>query len=131
MKKPLYTAKKSGFSALNIWLLLFFGLIIPLIIQIWVICRTKSYKLKFYEDRVVKKVGIIFREESQTLFMGVNSLNVEQGFWGDVFDYGTVHIVCPGAVDLFEEGIFEPHQLKRFLQSRFVSPSTPHMVVAL
>ena len=131
MGKPIYVAKKSGFSAIDIRLILLFWLIYPLIRQIQLIIRAKTFRMTIYEDRIVTRIGILDVQERQTLFMGMNSLSFDQGFWGTLLDYGTVHIVCPGRHDVFESGILDPATLKRVLSKHFVSPEAPHIVVGI
>ena len=124
MDKPLYVAKKSGFSVISWKLLLLFWLVIPLIIQIWKICRAKTFRLKVYEDRILVKEGILFtREEAIGLFVGMIRFEVFQHFWGNLLDFGTIDIQCIGRADLREDGIFDPHGLKRFLQNHFIDAS--------
>ena len=124
MDKPLYVARKSGFSALRWKLILLFWLVVPLIIQIAKIIRIKTFRLKVYKDRILVKEGLIFtREEAIGLFVGAVRVETFQGFWANLLDFGTVDIQCIGRADLREQGIFDPHGLKRFLQHHFIDAS--------
>ena len=52
---PNYTATKSATPVLSFWLILFFWLIIPLIIQIYRIVAAKSYSIEFYDEKIIVK----------------------------------------------------------------------------
>ena len=127
-KRPEFVAKKSMVSALNIWLILFSLLVIPFIIQVWKILLAKSYRMIFYKDRVVVKYGIINRVERQSIFVGVYAVNVDQSFWGDIFNYGTVLIDCPGQWNVHARGIKYPRQLKKYLENKFVTTGMTHII---
>jgi len=147
MYNPLYVAKKSAFIALKLWCVLpiigcialavvlgyvvgipmvdivFFAVAaVFLLIQLCIIVHVKTFKLKVYEDRIVIKRGLIFvREETHGLFVGLVRMNIHQNFWGNLLDYGTFTLQCVGRADIDEEGIFDPHALKYYLQRRFIN----------
>ena len=75
-----YEAKKSAWSAITVWQILFFWLIIPLIVMAVKIVKIKSVRIYFYEDRVIERSGILSKRERQSLFQGVLSVSVEQSF---------------------------------------------------
>ena len=64
--EPNYTARKSIAANLSFWLILFFWLVIPLIIQIFKILAAKNDIIEFYDDKVVCKSGILNKREDQT-----------------------------------------------------------------
>ena len=80
-----YEAKKSVWSAITVWQILFFWLIIPLIVMAVKIVKIKSVRISFYEDRVIERSGILSKRERQSLFQGVLSVSVEQSFSGRLF----------------------------------------------
>lgn len=65
-----YEAKKSAWSAITVWQILFFWLIIPLIVMAVKIVKIKSVRIYFYEDRVIERSGILSEREWQSLFQG-------------------------------------------------------------
>ena len=113
---PKYVAKKSIAYSLNIWLILFFWLVIPLIIQIVKIIQASKYKIEFYEEKVVVKSGIFSTSEKQFVFLGVFGVSIEQNLLGKIFNYGDVRIDCPGKWDVDTEGLADPKGLKSFLE---------------
>ena len=117
---PNYVAKRSVFMVLNIWLILFFWLIIPLIIQIAKIICLKCWSIEFYDNRYVIKKGVFNKQEDQYIFTGVHSVGMYQSFAGRIFNYGNIEVDCPGRKwDIKNtEYIKNPKGLKRYLQSR-------------
>ena len=115
--KPQYVAKKSVVPVLSFWLILFFWLIIPLIIQIWRIVSVKSYSIEFYSDRIIVKSGVLNINETQSVFAGVYMVSIHQSFFGMIFDYGDLRVDCPGKwADVDTEGIKNPKELKKYLE---------------
>ena len=118
---PNYTATKSAAPVLSFWLILFFWLIIPLIIQIYRIVAAKSYSIEFYDEKIIVKSGVFNKSESQTVFSGVYSVSLSQSFMGRIFGYGDISVDCPGKWDIDTFGIKDPVALKRYLESKITS----------
>lgn len=114
--KPNYIAKKSIVCTLSFWLILFFWLVIPLIIQITRILKAKSYSIEFYDDKIVVKSGVLNKDENQSVFAGVYSVSTSQTLMGRIFNYGDIRVDCPGVWDIDTEGIKDPKELKKYLQ---------------
>lgn len=114
--KPNYVAKKSIVASLSIWLILFFWLVIPLIIQIVRILKAASYSIEFYDNKIVVKSGVINQNEDQSVFSYVYSVSLSRTFFGRLFNYGSVRVDCPGRWDIDTEGIKDPIGFKKFLE---------------
>ena len=121
---PNYVAKKSALAALNFWLIIFFWLIIPLIIQIARILTVKSYSVEFYDDKVIIKCGVLNKGERQSVFAGVFSIGIYQSFWGRIFDFGDIEVDCPGNWDIDTDGIKDPQGLRAYLESRITTANS-------
>ena len=119
--KPNYVAKKSVVCALDFWLILFFWLIIPLVIQIVRILQVKKEVIEFYDERIVRKWGLINKQEKQSVFAGVYSVEMTIPFWGMIFGYGNINVDCPGTWDISTRGIKNPKELKSYLESKITS----------
>ena len=113
---PNYVAKKSIVASLSIWLILFFWLVIPLIIQIVRILKAASYSIEFYDNKIVVKSGVINQNENQSVFSCVYSVSLSRTLFGKLFNYGSVRVDCPGVWDIDTEGIKDPVGLKKFLE---------------
>lgn len=121
---PNYVAKKNVLMALNIWLILFSWLIIPLIIQICKIVIIKHEIIEFYDDKIIKKWGVFKRETQSTIFMGVYSVSMKQSLMGRIFNYGNIEVDCPGQWDVNTNGIKNPSELKEYLEHRITAKLT-------
>lgn len=118
---PNYIVKKSVVPVLSVWLILFFWLVIPLIIQIVRIVAAKSFTLEFYDTKIVAKTGVLSKQEAQTVFVGVNSVSISQTFLGRIFGYGDVRVDCRGKWDVDTYGIKDPKGLKAYLESKITA----------
>ena len=128
MMNPNYVAKKSKVHALNFWLILFFWLIIPLVIQIARILSAKCYSLEFYDEKMVLKSGVLNKDERQSVFMGVFSVSLSQSFFGRIFNYGDVSVDCPGPWDVDTVGIKNPVALKKYLESKITAKGVTNII---
>ena len=115
--KPNYVAKKSVTPVLSFWLIVFFWLVIPLIIQIARILSAKCYSIEFYDNKIVVKSGVLNKKERQSVFGGVYSVSVSQSFMGRIFNYGSIQVDCPGRWDIDTVGIKDPSALKKYLEN--------------
>ena len=126
--KPNYVAKKSAASVLSFWLLLFFWLIVPLIIQIARILSAKYYSIEFYDNKIVVKSGVLSKQENQSVFGGVYAVNISQSFIGRIFNYGSIRVDCPGRWDVDTEGIKNPVELKKYLETYITTSGMTNII---
>lgn len=107
----LYQAKTSFWSQLGLlvggFILLFafgFGLIL------WIVAfiRYKTTELSFTNRRVVAKIGLIGRQTIELNINKVESLQVSQGVFGRMFNYGTLIISGAGNPQAPISGISNP-----------------------
>lgn len=120
MERPEYIAKKSAWCLINFWSILFCVLIIPLFVLIIRIIVLKKYSIEFYQDRIVVKYGWLSKHESQSAFMGVYSVSVDQSLGGRICNYGNVRVDVPGNWDIDTRGISKPQELKAYLSTKTV-----------
>ena len=119
--KPNYVAKKSVTGVLSFWLIVFFWLVIPLIIQIARILSAKCYSIEFYDNKIVVKSGVLSKQENQSVFGGVYSVSVSQSFVGRIFNYGNIQVDCPGRWDIDTVGIKDSSALKKYLENYIIA----------
>ena len=127
--KPNYIAKKSVVPALSFWLILFFWLVIPVIIQIVRILQASSYSIEFYDGTLVVKSGVLNKQETQSVFAGVYAVSVSQTLFGRMCNYGDLKIDCPGKWDVNTYGIKDPKALKAFLEKHITTNGMNNIVV--
>ena len=120
--QPNYVARKSVIASIGIWeiflVILFFPLLIILPFQILSI---KSFRIEFYDDRVVTYSGVLNKRRKQTAFMGVASTLIEQSLFGQMFNYGNVKVDVVGVWDIDTEKIKDPAGLDAYLQTRIIA----------
>ena len=119
--KPNYVAKKLVWGAITFWRVVFFWLIIPLIAMIVGIIAAKNETIEFYDEKVIRKKGIIAKSESQTIFSGVLAVSVQQSVIGRIFNYGDVYMDVQGKWDIDTTMISNPSGLKKYLEDKTVS----------
>ena len=78
---------------------------------------------KKFGKKVTERKGLISKNEKETTFKGVVSVNVQQSFWGRIFNFGDVYIDLVGKNNLVLEGIAKPYELKKFLETKLVDDS--------
>ena len=118
--KPNFVAKKSVVPVLSFWLILFFWLIIPLIIQIVRIVKAKNDIVEFYDDKVIYKSGILSKYEKKFIFGGVYSVNMSQSVFGRMFKYGDLAVDFVGDFSVPLNGVKNFYELKNYLESKMV-----------
>ena len=126
--QPNYVAKKSVAAVLSFWLIVFFWLVIPLIIQIARMLSAKCYLIEFYNNKIVVKSGVLNKKEKQSVFGGVYSVSVSQSFVGRIFNYGNIHVDCPGKWDIDTVGIKNPSALKKYLENYITADGMTNII---
>ena len=121
--EPLYIAKKSKLCSFSLLRILFCWLIIPIILIIIDILKTNVEKVEFFDKKVTERIGLISKNEKETTFKGVVSVNVQQSFWGRIFNFGEVYVDLVGKNNLHLEKIAKPYELKKFLETKIVDDS--------
>lgn len=97
--------------------------------MIYNIIKLKKDVIEFYDDKIICKKGVFGKSETTTVFMGVYAVNVEQSFFGRIFNYGDVKVDAAGKWDIDSTGIKKPRKLKEFLEQYTVkSEGTVKMI---
>lgn len=131
MANPNYVAKKSAWSAVTLFRVLFFWLIVPLIIMIVDIIIKKHEVIEFYDDYVIKKSGVLSRKEKRAALIGVIGVSVSQTICGRICNYGDVYIDFVGkAWDVSTSDLANPNGLKEYLEPLISKASRLQGIVA-
>ena len=110
--QPNYVAKKSvaGECGGKIFLcVLLCWLIVPIIIMICLIVKTKKFRLEFYDTRVIMRRGVFNTEEQQSLLTTIVGVRINQTMGGQIFNYGDVIVDMVGRWDVETQAIKEPN----------------------
>lgn len=127
--QPNYVAKKSAWSAIRWWHILFFFLIVPLIIMICKIIIVKHKRIEFYDKKIVQKSGVFDVEKKTAVFTAVLAVCVEYPFWGRILGYGNVKVEMVGPWDIDLNGVKKPKKLQRYLESRIANVRGMHQLL--
>jgi len=127
--QPNYVARKSVLPAFTFWRVILFFLIVPLIILIYNIIALKKDVIEFYDDKIVCKKGVFNKSETTVAFMGVYAVNINQSFFGRIFNYGNVKVDAVGKWDINSNGIKNPKSLKAYLEQYTVKSDNTVKIV--
>lgn len=114
--EPNYVVRKSILPAFTFWRVILFFLIVPLIILICNIVMLKKDVIEFYDGKIIHRKGVLNMSETTTVFMGVYAVNIEQSFFGRMFNYGDVKVDAVGKWDVDCSAVKNPKGLKAYLE---------------
>lgn len=121
-EKVIYTGNISLWSlapliVLGLFTVAFFGL--GLIFWIMAFINYKTTELAFTNKRVIAKFGFISRQTIELNISKVESIQVNQGILGRIFNYGTLVISGAGNPQAPIPGISDPMSFRRaFMESQ-------------
>lgn len=101
----------AGHIAGGIILLPVFGLGLILLTIAWI--RYHSTELAVTNKRLITKTGFIRRETVELNLLKVESMEVHQGVWGRMLDFGSLKINGTGASHTPLDGIRDPLAFRR------------------
>jgi|SRR5208283_3322716 len=100
------------------------GLLFLLIAIVWaviVFIHFKTSEFGITNKRVLIKVGFIRRASHETLLSKVEGINVNQGLWGRIFNYGTISIKGIGGTSNPFQKIEAPMEFRKKVQEQIAS----------
>lgn len=108
--------------------LLFFGvLLLPVVIGlfllIWAWIRYATTELAVTNKRVIAKTGLIQRKTVELFISKVESVQVDQGILGRIFDYGTVTLTGTGVQSAPFKSIADPLQFRKLFMTAADTPA--------
>lgn len=118
--EPNYVAKKSVFGECGgkIFLcILLCWLIVPIFIMIYMIVKTKKFRLEFYKDKVIMRRGIVNTQESHSILTTIVGVRINRSMAGNIFNYGDVIVDMVGRWDIDTTAIKDPVSLKNYLEA--------------
>ncbi len=105
-----------GLQAFTGWEIGWFALPLPALILLPPTLAFASSELVITNRRVLIKTGIVRRQTMEMFISKVESIGVDQGFLGRMFDYGTVTIRGTGGFEEMFEGIASPSLFRNCVQ---------------
>ena len=107
-------AQRTAFFLVFTWLkgiLFSWLLLIPLIKAIIATVKYYNCELTVTNKRVVGRVGVINTQSLDAPLNKIQNVNVAQGFWGKIFNFGKIEFVTAAGKVLFD-GIKSPDAFK-------------------
>jgi uncharacterized membrane protein YdbT with pleckstrin-like domain len=88
----------------------------------WLIALHQFLQLRSIEQgvtnkRVILKRGIISRKTDEMKLTSIETVEINQGFWGRIFGFGTVKVTGQGISDVVYARIDDPMSVKRQIES--------------
>ena len=121
-EKVIYTGRVSLWSLAPLIFFGFLGLFVfglGLILWIVAFIRYKTTELAFTNKRVIAKFGFISRQTIELNITKVESIQVNQGILGRIFNYGTLIVSGAGNPQAPIPGISDPMAFRRsFMESQ-------------
>jgi uncharacterized membrane protein YdbT with pleckstrin-like domain len=93
--------------------ILLLPVVIGLAILIWVFIIYKTTEIAITNTRIIAKFGFISRSTTEINLPKVESLQVDQGVMGRMFDYGTIVVAGAGTPNLRIPGVADPLRFRR------------------
>ncbi|WP_373188301.1 PH domain-containing protein [Halopseudomonas sp.] len=90
---------------------------ITLIFGIYEYLRLKHLERGVTNKRVILKYGIISRKTEEMKLQSIETVEIDQGILGRMFNFGTVKITGRGISDVIFKGIDDPMHVKRQIES--------------
>ncbi len=105
-------------SLWSFWHLVFFGIlltpvVVGIVLLVMAYVRYQSVEMAVTTKRVIVKHGFISRSTVEINLNKVEGLQVEQGMWGRVFDFGTLIIAGTGTSHAPVAGIASPMAFRK------------------
>jgi membrane protein YdbS with pleckstrin-like domain len=103
---------------LALWIVL--GLVtfgVTWLIAIYEYLRLRAIEQGVTNKRVVYKTGIIGRQSEEMKLTSIETVEINQGVMGRVFNFGDVKVTGRGTSDVVFRGISDPMSVKRQIES--------------
>ena len=105
---------RTGLIVLGV-LLLPLGIGVILIFWAWLSC--KATELAITNKRIIAKSGIVRRATMEMRLDKIESITVEQGFWGRMLNFGSITIAGTGGDRTPIESITEPLAFQKYFMT--------------
>jgi uncharacterized membrane protein YdbT with pleckstrin-like domain len=112
--------KLHWFARVPMYLWLILGLVtfgLTWLVALYEYFRLKSIEQGVTNKRVVLKKGIISRKTEEMKLASIETVEINQGFWGRVFGFGNVKVTGRGISNVVYIGIDDPMAVKRQIES--------------
>jgi uncharacterized membrane protein YdbT with pleckstrin-like domain len=97
--------------------------LIPLVVGIFITIyewlRLRAIELGVTTHRVVRKTGIVSRETDEIRLTAVETIDLDQSFWGRLLGYGNVRVTGRGESRMLLNHVEDPVGVKRAIETAY------------
>ena len=90
---------------------------VTLIFAIVEYIKIKSLEMGATSKRIIVKKGVFSRSTDEIKISSIETIGMEQSFWGRVFNYGTIDITGRGNAKIFFINISDPLSVKKVIEN--------------
>ena len=102
-------------------------LIVPIIIANVV---ARAYRVSLTDKKITVSSGILNKRMEEYALAGITRVSVEQSFFGQIFNYGTVVLYLAGDKSVYLSGIMQPSSVRDFVNKKLTkTASAEHILV--
>ncbi len=131
--KLMMEAKRSYIGHYGFFMTILYGIlclaIVGIFILLFTILTNKTYVYHIYNDRIVSEGGFFNKTKHTRYFSNVLSVSKEQGFRGQIFNFGNVYVNMTGKEDLSFYEIKNPDAVVNFFEKMIHRSSSLNQVV--
>jgi len=122
---PIITTTYPWLTGLYILLFVFYGWVVLLIVLHWI------YNYYIIEPKnIISRNGIIFSKEARFNMELLQSVAVRQGFFGKIFNYGTIELFNPELEKkVFLRNIPDPYKESKFIEKLCPNTGASHILI--
>lgn len=92
--------------------------VVGILITVYAFVSARHCRIEIYDTYIVERSGVFFTSEKRSVLTPIIGVRVEQGIFGHLFNFGSIHIDKMGkGWDISTEGIREPQKLKAYLDT--------------
>lgn len=102
-------------------------IIIPILFIVFAILNVLTTELAVSNKKIIGKVGFIRRTSVDLPLSKLESININQGVFGRIFNYGTVGFRGVGGNDIAIPYIKDPLSFRRIVMNLIESKSPAHL----
>ena len=89
---------------------------------LWLVGVYLALQIRFTEHgltnkRVIVKRGVIGRHTEEMKLKSIETVEIDQGIWGRILNYGTIRVTGRGISDVAFKGVADPMAVKRRIES--------------
>jgi uncharacterized membrane protein YdbT with pleckstrin-like domain len=89
---------------------------------LWLVAVYLALQIRYTEQgltnkRVILKRGIIGRHTDEMKLTSIETVEIDQGIWGRLLNFGTIHVTGRGISDVIFKGVADPMAVKRRIES--------------